>query len=60
MTNLSPTTERYTSCEQLCKLNFFLNVIVIKLLSETFIEKLKTQVSILSPEKLKEKWWIFE
>jgi len=33
---------------------------VTKLLSGTFIEKLKTQVSILSPEKLKEKWRIFE
>jgi hypothetical protein len=33
---------------------------VTKLLSKTFIEKLKTQVFILSAEKLKEKWQIFE
>jgi len=59
MTNLSPTTERYTSCEEFCELKFFLNVMVTKLLSESFIEKLKTQVSILSPEKLQEKRWIF-
>ena len=55
MTNLSPTTERYTSCEVFYGLRFFLNVMVTKLLSETFIEKLKTQVFILSPEKLKGK-----
>jgi hypothetical protein len=33
---------------------------VTKLLSKTFIEKLNTQVFILSAEKLKEKWQIFE
>ena len=60
MTNLSPTNEWYTSCEEFYGLRFFLNVMVTKLLSETFIEQLKTQVFILSPEKLKEKWRIFE
>ena len=60
MTNLSPTIERYTSYEEFCKLKFFLNVMVTKLLSKIFIEKLNTQVFILSAEKLKEKWQIFE
>ena len=39
---------------------FFSNVMVTKLLNKTFIEKLNTQVFILSAEKLKEKWQIFE
>jgi hypothetical protein len=60
MTNLSPTIERYTSYEEFCELKFFLNVMVTKLLSKTFIKKLNTQVFILSAEKLKEKWKIFE
>ena len=60
MNNLSPTIERYTSYEEFCELNFFLNVMVTKLLNKTFIEKLDTQVFILSAEKLKEKWQIFE
>jgi len=58
MTNLNPTTERYTSCEEFCELKFFLNVMVTKLLNKTFIEKLMT-VFILSLEKAKEKWRIF-
>ena len=60
MTNLSPTIERYTSYKEFCELKFYLNVMVKKLLSKTFIEKLNTQVFILSAEKLKGKWHIFE
>ena len=60
MTNLSPTIERYTSYEEFCELKIFLNIMVTKLLSKTFIEKLNTQVFILNAEKLKEKWQIFE
>ena len=60
MTNLSPTTERYTSCEEFCDLKFLKNVVVTKLLSETFIEKLNTPIFILSPEKLKENRRIFK
>jgi len=59
MTNLSPTSEWYTSCEDFYEVRFFLNVIMTKLLTETFIEKLKTQIFILCPEKVKEKWRIF-
>ena len=53
MTNLSPTNERDTSYEGFCKLKFLKNVMVTKLLSETFIEKLETPILILSPEKVK-------
>ena len=35
--------------------DFFLNVIVPKFLGKTFIEKLKPQIFILCPEKVKEK-----
>ena len=59
MTNLSPTIEQYMSYEEFYELRFFLNIVVTKLLSETFIEKLKTQILILSPEKAKEKRLIF-
>ena len=45
--------------EDFYELSFSKNVITTKLLSETFIEKLKTQIFILCPEKVKEKWWIF-
>jgi hypothetical protein len=59
MTNLSPTSEWYTSCEDFYELRFLKNVITTKLLNETFIEKLKTQIFILCLEKVKEKWLIF-
>jgi len=60
MAILSPTIELFAPCEEFYELRIFFNVMVTKLLSETFIEQLKTQVFILSPEKLKEKWQIFE
>ena len=50
MANLSPTIERYSSCEEFCKLKSFLIVKVKFLLSKTFIEKLKTQVFTLSAD----------
>jgi len=41
MAILSPTIELYTPCEEFYELRIFLNVMVTKLLGETFIEQLK-------------------
>jgi len=41
MAILSPTIELYTPFEEFYELRIFLNVMVTKLLGETFIEKLK-------------------
>jgi hypothetical protein len=37
----------YTFCEEFCRLNFFINAMVTKLLSRTFIEKLKLKEKVV-------------